>query len=188
MNDCVGSVTCGIVMVLPASSYAGTTHVGPVLSVIFMISLTVLAVRIWFRVVVPLALVTKPDQLPVGIQRPILLDAWRAGDSGLRAVQHATLHFGQAIERIVLVILIKACRDGRGTDDIGLPEAVRVLIVAVFVAVDVDWRSSDIVLPALVDDPSEEVDAGEDARRSAPEIEPDAWLGVGDPDYSAGPR
>ena len=136
------------------------------------------------QVVVPLVFVTKPASCRSGRGSNSALGR-RAGDAGVGAIEDAALHVGQAVEGVHGVELVQARRDGRGADHIRLLDAVGVLVVAILVAVDVDRRGGDVVLPALVDDAAEEVDAGEDAAGPAPQVEPDAGLGVGDADDGA---
>ena len=101
MKELAGLATCGIIVVFPAASYAGVVHVGPVLSVMLVISLTVLVVRAWFRLVVPDAFVTKPDQLPVGSSGPSLLECGRPANAGLGTVECIAPHVDQAVEVVI---------------------------------------------------------------------------------------
>ena len=116
-----------------------------------------------------------------GVQRPILFDAGVPVMPVLVPLSTPRCISVRRLMSIVTVEFVQARRHGGGADDVGFPESIGVLVVAVLVAVDVRRRSGDVVLPALVDDSSEEIDASERARSSAPQVEPDARLGIGDP-------
>ena len=64
-----------------------------------------------------------------------------------------------------------------GANGILFPLAVGVVVVSVLVAVQVGSRCrAGVVLPVLVHDPAEAVDAGEHPAGPAPEVEPDSGV------------
>ena len=70
---------------------------------------------------------------------------------------------GQSVERVIGIVFIQTARNNRRADDIISPDAVGVVIIAVFVVVDVRWCGRGVVLPFLVDNAIELVEAGESA-------------------------
>jgi hypothetical protein len=78
------------------------------------------------------------------------------------------MYVRQPIQGIVSVIPILGRANG-----ILFPLAVGVVVVSILVAVQVGaGRRAGVILPVLVHDPAEAVDAGEHAAGAGPEIQP----------------
>src|ERR1700734_3964485 len=117
-----------------------------------------------------------------GHHPPAKLAHQQPADRQTTGAERSSLHQVQPVEAVVEIQLIQSASDDRRADDIGLPQTIRVLVVAILIAVNVSRRRSRAVLPALVDDAVENVQAVENATGSALKVQPYRRLRIVDRD------